>query len=153
MMASAMFKKEVTAGETVIKQGDDGDNFYLIGSGEMEVFVQRDPDSEPAKVLQLAAGGTFGELALMYQSPRAATVIAMNDCVLWCLDRIQFKALCSGAEQQQTNEEWLAFLEKVEVLPICAKSLSGHQICENRWNHAFSHHNDNFGSRNSHCGC
>jgi cAMP-dependent protein kinase regulator len=116
MMASAMFKKEATVGETVIKQGDDGDNFYLIGSGGMEVFVQRDPNSEPVKVLQLVAGGTFGELALMYQSPRAATVVAMSDSVLWCLDRVQFKALCSGAEQQQTNEEWVAFLEKVEVL-------------------------------------
>jgi len=115
MLADAMFKKDVNAGEIVIKQGDDGDNFYLIGSGDMEVLVARDPGSEPVKVLEYSAGGTFGELALMYLCPRAATVKAVSDCMLWCLDRVQFRALMCGAEQLQANSQWEAFLEKVEV--------------------------------------
>jgi cAMP-dependent protein kinase regulator len=122
MVADAMFKKDVKAGETVIEQGDDGDNFYLIGSGSMEVFVKRDPDSEPMKVLEYAAGGTFGELALMYLCPRAATVKAVSDCMLWCLDRVQFRALmCAADGQQQANSQWVTFLEGVEVFSTLNK--------------------------------
>eukprot|EP00746_Dinoflagellata_sp_MGD_P139273 gnl/MRDRNA2_/MRDRNA2_72757_c0_seq1.p1 gnl/MRDRNA2_/MRDRNA2_72757_c0~~gnl/MRDRNA2_/MRDRNA2_72757_c0_seq1.p1 ORF type:complete len:405 (-),score=104.23 gnl/MRDRNA2_/MRDRNA2_72757_c0_seq1:413-1483(-) len=121
MVADAMFKKEVKAGEVVIKQGDDGDNFYLISSGALDVFVQRDSNSEPMKVLEYAAGGTFGELALMYLCPRAATVKAVIDSMLWCLDRVQFRALMCSAEQEQLSSQWVPFLETVEVFSTLNK--------------------------------
>jgi cAMP-dependent protein kinase regulator len=57
---NAMFERVVKAGETVIFQGDEGDNFYVIEEGLFEVLV----DGE--KVVELCSGGSFGELALMY---------------------------------------------------------------------------------------
>merc|ERR1719235_2985051 len=115
MVADAMFEKKVRAGETVIKQGDIGDNFYIVGSGDLQCFVQRDADEEPKKVLDYAPGGSFGELALMYLCPRAATVKAVSDCVLWGIDAIQFKALISGGDEPP-KREWEDFLDTVQAL-------------------------------------
>lgn len=64
----AMFAVEKTPGEMIIQQGDDGDNFYVIDSGEVDVFVNGD------LMTTIKAGGSFGELALIYGTPRAATV-------------------------------------------------------------------------------
>lgn len=62
-------------GEAIIKQGDDADNFYIVESGECDVFVANGPSAPPKRVQHLSAGGSFGELALMYNSKRNATVI------------------------------------------------------------------------------
>jgi hypothetical protein len=73
-----MFEKKVAAHETVIKQGDEGDNFYVVDEGVFEIFVKE------KKVVEVGTGGSFGELALMYNTPRAATVKAgPNGGLLW----------------------------------------------------------------------
>lgn len=63
-----------TAGTTIIRQGDEGDNFYIVDEGECEVFVLKSSDMIPTRILLATPGVSFGELALMYNSPRAATV-------------------------------------------------------------------------------
>ena len=72
-----MFEKKVVAGETIIQQGDEGDNFYVVDDGTFEVYINGN------KVVEITAGGSFGELALMYNTPRAATVKAGTDGTLW----------------------------------------------------------------------
>ena len=62
-------------------RGDDGDNFYVIDQGEVDVYVNND------HVTTIGEGGSFGELALIYGIPRAATVKAKNDVKLWGIDR------------------------------------------------------------------
>ena len=59
-------------GEDVITQGDIGDTFYLLESGEVDVYKKK-PDAEEIKVHTYKSGDAFGELALMYNAPRAAT--------------------------------------------------------------------------------
>lgn len=56
----AMFEKPVVANELVIKQGEEGDYFYVIEHGLFEIFVHGQ------LVLEIGDGGSFGELALMY---------------------------------------------------------------------------------------
>jgi CRP-like cAMP-binding protein len=51
-------------------KGEEGDNFYVIDNGEVDVFVNGE------YVLSIKEGGSFGELALIYGTPRAATVVA-----------------------------------------------------------------------------
>ena len=63
-----MFDMQVEEGQHVINQGDNGDYFYVIESGQFDIFVDGHP------VGDIGAGAAFGELALMYSSPRAATV-------------------------------------------------------------------------------
>ena len=74
-------KKYNTAGDIIIKQGDLGDNFYVIDQGEVEVII------DGKSISHIGENGTFGELALIHGRPRAATVRACNDCKLWAIDR------------------------------------------------------------------
>ena len=53
--------------------GDEGDYFYVIDSGKFDIFVAKG-GAEPIKVGTVSRGQSFGELALMYNAPRAATV-------------------------------------------------------------------------------
>ncbi|XP_046545413.1 cAMP-dependent protein kinase type II regulatory subunit-like [Haliotis rubra] len=87
----AMFEKNVTDGEVVIKQGDDGDNFYVIDSGTYDVIV--DTNGDEKKVFEFDNKGSFGELALMYNMPRSATIRASEDGVLWAMDRSSFQRI------------------------------------------------------------
>jgi cAMP-dependent protein kinase regulator len=67
-IVDAMFEKKVPSGTVVIKQGEEGDNFYVVDCGKFDVFVNE------KKVVEIHSGGSFGELALMYNTARAATV-------------------------------------------------------------------------------
>uniref|UniRef100_A0A8C8H029 Cyclic nucleotide-binding domain-containing protein n=1 Tax=Oncorhynchus tshawytscha TaxID=74940 RepID=A0A8C8H029_ONCTS len=79
----AMFEMPVEAGEHIIDQDDDGDNFYVIERGTFDILMKSD------KVERVVGSydnqGSFGELALMYNTPRAATIIATSVGALWCM--------------------------------------------------------------------
>jgi len=110
----AMFPKEAKEGEDVIKQGEEGDNFYIVDEGTFDVFVQRG-DAPPGKVHEYRAGGMFGELALMYNAQRAATVKATSNAKLWALDRDSFQMMLTTAENTK-KKQYEGFLESVEIL-------------------------------------
>lgn len=80
----------VAAGEAVFDQGDAGDRFYLIESGEASVV------QDGAEVTRLGEGGYFGEIALVQDIPRTATVRASSDLSLLALDRDEFIAAVTG---------------------------------------------------------
>ena len=105
----AMFPCVFKKGETIIKQGDEGDNFYIIDEGEVEVIVNGVP------VTTVSEGYGFGELALIYGQPRAATVIAKVDCKLWAIDRDTYRRILMGStiRKRKMYEE---FLSKVSIL-------------------------------------
>lgn len=79
--------KPVTHVLTRVIAGDEGDNFYVIDSGEVEVYVNNQ------LVLNISEGGSFGELALIYGQPRAATVKAKTDVKLWGIDRLSYRRI------------------------------------------------------------
>jgi len=87
----AMFERNVEENEYIIKQGDDGDNFYVVESGVYNIFVDS-PDG-PKNVGKYEGSGSFGELALLYNMPRAATIQAVTSGLLWALDRDTFRKL------------------------------------------------------------
>lgn len=104
-----MFPVVHRGGEAIIRQGDEGDNFYIIDEGEVEVYVNNVP------VVVLGEGCSFGELALIYGTPRAATVIAKTDCKLWAIDRDTYRRILMGStiRKRKMYEE---FLSKVSIL-------------------------------------
>ena len=61
-------------GDTIIKQGESGTSFYLIEAGSCEVWLKRQEGQDPQMVHHYSSGDSFGELALLYDAPRAATV-------------------------------------------------------------------------------
>ncbi|KAF8772018.1 cAMP-dependent protein kinase regulatory subunit-like isoform X1 [Argiope bruennichi] len=105
----AMFPVVHKAGETIIQQGDQGDNFYVIDQGEVEVFVNGQ------LVTTIGDGGSFGELALIYGTPRAATVKAKTDIKLWAIDRDTYRRILMGSTIRK-RKMYQEFLSKVSVL-------------------------------------
>jgi MFS family permease len=82
---------DVPAGTTVIRQGDAGDAFYVISDGRAS--VRKDGVLLP---YELAAGEGFGELALLHDAPRAATISTLVDCRLLRIEREDFLAAVTG---------------------------------------------------------
>ena len=81
LLIDAMFEKKCKSGDEIISQGDKGDYFYVVESGLYEVWKSentKNPHMNSKKVFQYQGKGAFGELALMYNAPRAATVRAMR---------------------------------------------------------------------------
>jgi hypothetical protein len=81
------------AGTALITEGDPGDRFYVLVSGEVQVSREGTP------LRRLAAGDWFGELALLRDVPRTASVVATTEVSLWALDRDGFLAAVAGSPQ------------------------------------------------------
>ncbi|XP_027196687.2 cAMP-dependent protein kinase type II regulatory subunit isoform X2 [Dermatophagoides pteronyssinus] len=109
----AMFERKVEANEVVIKQGDDGDNFYVIADGTFSITVANDDGSEK-EVGKYVGSGSFGELALMYNMPRAATVRAVTSGSLWAMSRQTFRRIVLKRAFMK-RKEYESFIEKVEI--------------------------------------
>ncbi|KAK4104083.1 camp-dependent protein kinase regulatory subunit [Parathielavia hyrcaniae] len=119
----ALVEKPIpAAGIKVITQGDAGDFFYVVEKGSFDVYVnssgalQPGPGGMGEKVITIEAGGSFGELALMYNAPRAATVVsAESHCTLWALDRVTFRRILMESTFTR-RRMYEGFLEEVPLL-------------------------------------
>jgi len=136
---AAMEEVKVKPEEVLILQGDMGDYFYLVEEGKLICYIRPDPPLPPSlashknssqtpklsppgyhpdfgkQVAECKPGDVFGELALMYGHPRAATVISAEACTLWRLDRITFRTIIlKAAHRRRTMYEH--FLSTVPLL-------------------------------------
>jgi CRP-like cAMP-binding protein len=108
-LVQALEKHHVIQGTTVIEQGDPGDYFYILFDGECDFIV------DTIAVGKARKGDSFGELALLYDAPRAATVKAATDCILYRVDQVVFRLILK--EQAQLREQSkLELLKKVPFL-------------------------------------
>ncbi|CAG04419.1 unnamed protein product, partial [Tetraodon nigroviridis] len=92
-----------------LNAGDEGDNFYVIDQGEMDVYVNNE------WVTSIGEGGSFGELALIYGTPRAATVRAKTNVKLWGIDRDSYRRILMGSTLRK-RKMYEEFLRKVSIL-------------------------------------
>ena len=101
------------ANTTIFDQGDEGDKFYLIASGRCQITVR---DAVDHVVFSAFSGEseTFGELALMYGTPRAATVTAVVDTVCWWIDRETYRGTLLK-ETVRKRERYMKFLDTVPL--------------------------------------
>ena len=91
LLAVKLEVREVAAGDTLIRQGDPGDTFYIVREGELEVLVSGNGGRRRANLLR--PGDFFGEIALLYEVPRTATVRARTPASVWELGRQDFRDL------------------------------------------------------------
>jgi CRP-like cAMP-binding protein len=92
---------DVPAGELVIRAGDEGDRFYIVGKGELDIEAGGRHSSAHA-------GDYFGEIALLRNVPRTATVKAKVDSRLFALQRNDFLEALTGHQAARTAGEAVA---------------------------------------------
>jgi MFS family permease len=88
-LASKLIPLDVPAGETIVRAGDPGDRFYIVDSGAVSVALE-------SGAKESGAGGYFGEIALLRDVPRTATVTASAATRLYALERADFLAAVTG---------------------------------------------------------
>ncbi len=101
-LVGGFFEMKYNDGDKIIVQGDViAERFFLLESGQCDIFVKKGT-AEPIKVHTVLPGGFFGELALLYNAPRAATVVSVGESKLWALDRGTFKNCMARASKSET---------------------------------------------------
>jgi CRP-like cAMP-binding protein len=99
------------AGEVVIKQGDEGDYFYVIVNGKCVVTRETPLNREGIKLAELGVGDTFGEEALIAEAKRNATVAMLTDGVLMRLNKQDFRQLMNEPLLQ-----WVTYEKAREII-------------------------------------
>jgi len=106
-----MWKETVTSGQHIIEEADmNADYFYVVQDGSFEVYAsqledgEEAPKGEPQVVGTVGKGGSFGELALLYFVPRAATVKATTQSTVWVIDRGNFKKILMQVSEAKLKD-------------------------------------------------
>lgn len=119
VIVKAFEKINFKKGDKIITQGDrKADTFYLLHSGTCDISIEG-----KGTVMKATKGIAFGELALLHNAPRAATVTAEEDVVAWKVDATTFKAILMGKSKQDTKD-YSGFIKQVELL----KSLKDSEV-------------------------
>jgi len=129
-LTAVMWKEFVKAGKKLITEGDlEADYFYIVQEGKFEISVREDRlqgttvmkgPTNSVVVGHSKKGQSFGEVALLYCSPRAATVRALINAVVWVIDRQQFKNILLKASDVKI-EEYRGYLDTVPLLSALLK--------------------------------
>lgn len=117
-MVDAFQERKVAVGEAPIRQGDTGDAFYVVESGEFDILI-----NGVGKVATRGPGTSFGEKALLYNCPRAATCQATTEALLWAVDRVTFRHMIANTEESNVSANKSA----LHVVPLL-KSLTEAQF-------------------------
>lgn len=116
-MIDAMQNQTVPPKTYIINQGETGDYFYVLEKGQVNFEVGG------KHVGSTSRGGSFGELALLYDSPRAASCVAQTECELWKVDQKTFRYILANSTNSQkkdvhhilTKVPFLADLDKMDL--------------------------------------
>jgi CRP-like cAMP-binding protein len=125
-LTSLFRKEEFRAGDVVIREGDVGDKFYIVESGELAVTHTR--DGVTMELSRRKAGDYFGEIALLEKRPRTATVTAMTDAVLLSLEAQDFHDTIPNFVKMretlaQSSSRRLSHIQRTERTVMAARNL------------------------------
>ncbi|CAH1183529.1 unnamed protein product [Phaedon cochleariae] len=110
----AMYNREVSANETIIKQGDKGSHMYISAKGKFQIIVKGEVVTEFEDVR------VFGELAILYNAKRRATIKAMTAGRVWVLDSEVYQQIRIGKNIKE-QEETMTFLSNNEILNVVGR--------------------------------
>jgi cAMP-dependent protein kinase regulator len=116
-LATWLEPESLESGATLFNEGDQGDKFYIVESGG--VIISRLIDGQQVEISRREPGEYFGEIALLQNRPRTATITASGDTCLLSLKAEQFQELTShftqlGATISRTSSRRLSFVEAVD---------------------------------------
>ncbi len=113
VVIDAMDEHAAQPQEFIIKEGDPGDVLYIVEAGDLS--CTKVIGGEEKFLKKYKAGDVFGELALLYNAPRAATIQAETASQLWVLDRNTFNHIVKDASQKK-RQKYENFLSTVPIL-------------------------------------
>jgi cAMP-dependent protein kinase regulator len=101
-------------------------NVRLVFSGTFDAYVSTEPGGEPRRVHTYDGSGSFGELALLYNMPRAATIQAASEGALWGMDRQTFRRilLTSAFKKRKMYEALLESVPMLKALQVLLKHMN-----------------------------
>ena len=115
IVLGAMEVKLMKEGDKVIVEGDDGEVLYVVGAGKYKCTKVFPGKTEPKHLTDYEEGAVFGELALLYNAPRAATITCTTPGVVYSLDRKTFNYIVKDASVKR-REKYVTFLSHVKIL-------------------------------------
>jgi NTE family protein len=89
----------LAAGQTLMAQGDAGDAMYIVVRGRLRAYVKDGAEAPPRMVREMSRGQVIGEMSLITDEPRTATIVAVRDSTLVRLDKARFLQLASKHAQ------------------------------------------------------
>jgi hypothetical protein len=110
-LARAADRERVEAGSTIIREGERGEGFYVIVDGLLRVT------SRGERLRDLEAGEVFGEIALLRDVPRTATVTATTEATLLVIRRVDFLSAILGTLESATTVEEL-ITHRIDTTPL-----------------------------------
>ncbi len=121
VVAKAFVTEQFAAERVVIREGDEGDRFYVIARGRLEV-CREGADKHPQRVAVLSDGDHFGEMALLTDAPRNATVRTLTPATLLALPRGQFLNLVGRSPGVRARVEATFARRQQELATLDAES-------------------------------
>jgi len=119
-----MKRQQVKLGEILIREGDEGDKFYIAEKGTYDVIVKDKKVHEYNAKNNLFP--SFGELALLHGAPRKATIKATSDGSLWVLERLAFQTMLMLSPEQALLKQ----LQKIKTFK-CVPLVTLRNMCDN----------------------
>jgi cAMP-dependent protein kinase regulator len=113
MLFNAFEPEEFNENTVIFEKGDEGDRFYLIESGRCQIILTDEDGTEKGSVF-VGDGDTFGELGVMYGTPRAATVVAVLQSKMWWIDRDTYRGLLL-VQTMKKRERFTNFLKSLDI--------------------------------------
>jgi CRP-like cAMP-binding protein len=128
VVINTMLPHSFSAGDCMIEQGtssSDDLHFYIVGKGTFDIHRKETPSSASKLVQQCVKGDSFGELSLMYNQPRQATVTCTSaNATLWGLQRSKFQ----GIQQLTAMDVQAKMVSALEAVPLLKASLDSEQL-------------------------
>ena len=100
---------EVKKNKFIFEQGNIGNYFYILKKGIAQLTI----NNKVVRVIKI--GESFGELALLHDAPRSGTVVTVTDCLLWTLERRNFRKIIEHITKIN-YEENLRFIDSIPIL-------------------------------------
>ena len=132
-VAREMRRAEVSPEHRLIVEGDLGDTLYLVEEGIFDVLSRR--NGVDVKVNSKSRGDIFGEISLLFESPRTASVVSASGGTVWELNRARFRALTRkvAVESNLQNEVFLNSVPAFAPLDADARLRLAEALVERRF--------------------
>ena len=92
-LAKSCHERSYAAGSTLFSQGDVGSGLYIVKSGKVRILLATDPDRAAEEISVAGPGEVFGEMSLLDELPRSATIVAVEDVTALLLPVWEFRSI------------------------------------------------------------